>query len=131
MKAIELMQEKIDATEYWDMDILNFNIKYFGDEISMFIYNDDETSWKLTFLSCLKVQYETDATWRTIPYVKDMNSSQLGYYGQNICLYPCKEDENFINVKMDLSIMQVEFAFKEMLLEKVFNKEISFFWEKN
>lgn len=77
MKFKEL-QEKIDSTEYWDLDILDFNLNYFGDEISMFIYNGDETSWELTFLTCLKVQYETDASWRSIPYVKDMNSPQLG-----------------------------------------------------
>ena len=33
-------------------------------ELSMWIYNDADTSWRVSFLSCYKVSYETDATWR-------------------------------------------------------------------
>lgn len=61
---IESLQEKIDKTEYWDMKILDFQINFLGDEVSMWIYNDADTSWRVSFLSCYKVSYETDATWR-------------------------------------------------------------------
>lgn len=63
---IESLQEKIDKTEYWDMKILDFQINFFGDEVSMWIYNDADTSWRVSFLSCYKVSYETDATWRAV-----------------------------------------------------------------
>ena len=64
MEKIESLQEKIDKTEYWDMKILDFQINFLGDEVSMWIYNDADTSWRVSFLSCYKVRYETDATWR-------------------------------------------------------------------
>lgn len=126
---IEEFQERIDSTEYWDSDILDFSINYFGDEVCMYIYNDDKTSWKLSFLSCFKVRYETDAAWRSIPHVKDMNAPQLGYYGQDITVYENKEDNRFMDIKMDLTIMQVQLSFKDMLLEKVLNEDVSFFWK--
>lgn len=126
--SINEIQEKIDSTEYWDLEILDFTIKYFGDEISMIIYNDNETSWKLTFLSCYKMQYETDSNWRDIPYVKDMKRPQMGYYGQDISVAKNEEHSTFIDVKMNLSIMMVEFSFKEFRLEKVNNESLSFFW---
>lgn len=40
--------------------------------------------WKIKFLSCYKVSYETDANNRKIDNVKDMKMSQLGYFGQEI-----------------------------------------------
>ena len=64
MEKIESLQEKIDKTEYWDMKILDFQINFLGDEVSMWIYNDADTSWRVSFLSCYKVSYETDETWR-------------------------------------------------------------------
>ena len=44
MEKIESLQEKIDKTEYWDMKILDFQINFLGDEVSMWIYNDADTS---------------------------------------------------------------------------------------
>ena len=64
MEKIESLQEKIDKTEYWDIKILDFQINFLGDEVSMWIYNDADTSWRVSFLSCYKVSYETDATGR-------------------------------------------------------------------
>ncbi|ENQ3105780.1 hypothetical protein ACEOWJ_001767 [Bacillus cereus] len=78
---IEELQEKIDDTGHWDLEILDLEINYFGDEVVMIVYNDDNSSWKIVFSCCYKVNYETDANWRTIPNVKDMNRPQLGYYG--------------------------------------------------
>ena len=64
MEKIESLQEKIDKTEYWDMKILDFQINFLGDEVSMWIYNDADTSWRVSFLSCYKVSYETDAIFQ-------------------------------------------------------------------
>lgn len=129
MNLINETQKKIDSTEYHDLDILDFSIKYFGDEISMVIYNDEKTSWRLTFSSCHKMEYETDASWRGIPYVRDMKKAQLGYFGQRIEVTQDSEDGSFMAVEMDLTIMTVKFSFKDMALEKVPNNELSFFWE--
>lgn len=80
------LQRKIDETQYWDLRILDFQIDYFGDEVNIFIYNDEVTSWRISFSSCYRVEYQTDANWRTITHVSDMRKAQLGYYGQDITL---------------------------------------------
>lgn len=51
---IESLQEKIDKTEYWDMKILDFQINFLGDEVSMWIYNDADTSWRVSFYPVIK-----------------------------------------------------------------------------
>ena len=126
-RTIGEIQSKIDSIKYWDSKILDLSINYFGDEVSIILYNDEESSWCLKFLSCHKLKYETDANWRSIPHVKTMKSPQLGYYGQEITVSE-SDDAEFFTVKMDLSIMVLEASFKEMTLDKVSNKELSFFW---
>ncbi len=86
---------------------------YFGDEIEMIIDNDDDTCWKMVFLSCFRVSYETDANWRKIKNVKEMIKSQLGYYGQNITVSE-SEELDFYKVDMDLSIMEVHIECKKI-----------------
>ena len=127
---IEALQAKIDQTEYWDVKILDFNINFFGDEVNIFVYNDDETSWKISFLSCFKVTYETDATWRSIANVREMKKPQLGYFGQDITLSESKEYEGFYDVSIDLSIMTAKITCKDVNVELVSNNTLDIFWWK-
>ena len=129
MEMIESMQEKIDQTEYWDLDVLDFQTNFFGDEVNIFVYNDADTSWRISFLSCYKVTYETDATWRTIANVRDMNKPQLGYYGQDITLSERKDFEGFYDVSIDLTILTAKIICKEVSVEKISNSSLSMFWE--
>ena len=130
MEKIESMQEKIDQTEYWDLDILDFQTNFFGDEVNIFVYNDADTSWRISFLSCHKVIYETDATWRTIVHVRDMKKPQLGYYGQDITISKSKDFEGFYDVSIDLTILTAKIICKEVSVEKVFNSSLSMFWDE-
>lgn len=129
MEIIESIQEKIDQTEYWDVDILDFQTNFFGDEVNIFVYNDTDTSWKISFLSCYKVTYETDATWRTITHVRDMKKPQLGYYGQGITLTKNKDFEGFYDVSIDLTLLTAKIICKEVGVEKISNSLLSMFWE--
>lgn len=126
---IEIMQEKINQTEYWDVEILDFQTNYFGDEVNILIYNDSDTSWKISFLSCYRVTYETDATWRTIAYVRDMKKPQLGYYGQDITLSESKDFEGFYDVSIDLTILTAKIICKEINVEKISNGSLNAFWD--
>ena len=128
MEKIESLQEKIDKTEYWDVEILDFRINFFGDEVNMWIYNDADTSWRISFLACYKVSYETDATWRGIPYVRDMKKPQLGYYGQDITISEREEFKGFYSISMDLTILLVQIICKEVQVEKVPNSSLNIFW---
>lgn len=127
---IEALQAKIDQTEYWDVEILDFNINFFGDEVNIFVYNDNETSWKISFLSCFKVTYETDATWRSITNVREMKKPQLGYFGQDITLSENKEYEGFYDVSIDLSIMTAKITCKDVNVELLSNHTLDIFWWK-
>lgn len=125
---IEILQAKIDQTEYWDLEILDFNTNFFGDEVNIFVYIDAETSWKISFLSCFKVTYETDATWRSITKVREMKKPQLGYFGQDITLSENKEYEGFYDVSIDLSIMIAKIICKDVNVELVSNNTLDIFW---
>ena len=104
---VDTIQELIDKTDYWDMRILDVTASYFGDEVKLLIENDEVTCWRISFLSCYKVSYNTDADRRKISKVKSMRKSQLGYYGQNITV--CKSNkDNFYKVDLDLSIMEMQ-----------------------
>jgi len=67
--------------------------------------------WEIVFRTCYRVQYETDATWRTIPHVKDMTRPQRGSFCQNIQISSSKA--GFMDITMDLSIMDVQITCKE------------------
>ncbi len=131
LKRVEVLQAKIDQTEYWDLEILDFNIDFFGDEVNIFVYNDADTSWKISFLSCFKVTYETDATWRSITKVREMKKPQLGYFGQDITLRENKEYEGFYDVSIDLTIMIAKIICKDVNVELVSNNTLDIFWWKD
>ena len=113
------LQKKIDETQYWDLKILDFQINFFGDEVNIFIYDDINTSWRISGLTCDKVTYETDANWRTIAHVRDMKKSQLGYYGQDITISESKDFNGFYKASIDLTILTAEIVFKEIVVVKV------------
>ena len=127
---VEIIQKKIDGTDYWDMEILDLKSLYFGDEIEMIIDNDDDTCWKIVFLSCFRVLYETDASWRKISEVKNMKKTQLGYYGQDIVISE-SEESDFYKVDMDLSIMKICIECKNVFVEKISKEGLNLFWKNN
>ncbi|WP_220387176.1 hypothetical protein [Listeria sp. ILCC797] len=126
---IKLLQNEIDNTEYWDMSILDIQTQYFGDEVYIFIENDEKTCWKISFFSCYKVSYETDSNWRTIDNVKEMRGGQLGYDGQDISLKKYEDNENFMVCSLDLSIMTMNIVCKDIHVEKLSMEENIFFWQ--
>lgn len=114
MIMLQELQRKIDRTNYWDAEVIDFHIKYFGDEVCLRYVEDENSYWEVVFLTCYLVRYETDATWRTIAHVKDMTRLQKGYYCQKIQISPSKVGNEFIDVEMDLSIMDVQITCKEI-----------------
>lgn len=122
------LQKKIDKTDYWDAEILDMKVSYFGDVVEMYIDNDEETCWKVSFLACYKVSYETDANRRKIINVKDMKKPQLGYFGQDIAVSRSKIEDFYI-VKLDLSIMEMQIECRDIQISKITKKDISLFWK--
>lgn len=125
---VKILQAKIDQTEYWDLKILDLTADFFGDEVNIFVYNDADTCWKISFLSCFRVTYETDAAWRSIANVREMKKPQLGYYGQDITLSESKDFEGFYDVSIDLTIMTAKIICKDVNVEKVSNSTLNIFW---
>lgn len=58
--------KEIEATDYWDAQILDINTRFLGDELSLYIASYEEEDkdkfcWEIKFLQCYKVEYEIDA----------------------------------------------------------------------
>lgn len=129
------IQKKIDETDYYDMQILDLNISFFGDEICMYIKHDESTCWMYKFNAVYKAIYETDAGWQNwrkppLQYVDKMTISQLGYYAQDITV--CESEySGFYQVKIDLSIMNLEIICKDIKIDKVKINDMKFFWKDN
>ncbi|MDO4157403.1 MAG: hypothetical protein Q4D37_11625, partial [Oscillospiraceae bacterium] len=111
------------------MRILDVKASYFGDEVEILIENEEETYWKISFLSCYKVSYRTDVDKRKIRNVKNMRKSQLGYYGQDITVY--KSDKTNYKVDLDLSIMEMQIECQDILIEQIARKHLELFWDNN
>ncbi|ORX65057.1 hypothetical protein BCR32DRAFT_297833 [Anaeromyces robustus] len=130
---VDNIQQQIDSTDYWDAKVLDFNCSFFGDEVYLYVENDENTSWKFSFLVCHSVNYETDASWNnwrtTLKYVKDMKGPQLGYYCQDISVSENKEFEGFYDISFNISIMTGKIICKEIKIEKISNDKLSFFWK--
>ena len=101
-----------------------------ADEVELLVDNDEETCWKISFLSCYRVLYETDANRRKIIKVRDMKKPQLGYYGQDISVCESEED-NFYKVNLNLSIMEMQIECKDIFVEKISKENLELFWISN
>lgn len=112
------IQTLIDNTDYWDMEVLELNISFFGDEVTIIVDNDDENAWKISFLPCFKVSYQTDVMERRIQFVREMNQTQLGYYAQDITVSE-GNTEGLYRVHIDLSIMEMEIECKGVSVELI------------
>ena len=133
---IDKIREEIIATNYCDMKALDFSCSFFGDEVYICVEKDESTSWKISFIMCANVKYETDAawsdTWRKNPSkVRDMRSPQLGYYCQEIDVTENSELNGFYDVHFDLSIMTGDLTCKEIVVEEIPKEQINKFWESN
>lgn len=112
---------------YWDMPILDVQSKYFLDEIYIYVEIDEQTCWKVTFQSCFRVNYETDASWRNISLVRDMRGMQLGYFGQDSFVKVYPENNEFLEFTIDLTIMTMTIICKDINVDKINRADISFF----
>jgi hypothetical protein len=121
------IQKMIDDTDYWDMEILDLNAVCFGDEVELIVDCDEKTCWKISFLSCYRVSYETDANRRKITKVRNMKKSQLGYYGQDISVHESESDD-FYKVDLDLSILELHIECKDIFVEKISKNNLELFW---
>lgn len=122
------MQKKIDAMNYWDAEVLDFRIKYFGDEVELFLQDTDDKIFKVTFLYCYKVSYENDANvrWNNM-HIKEMNKLQLGFYAHNIKIDQSGK-EGFIEVHLDLPMLFVTIVCRNIEIISTCKDREIFFW---
>ncbi len=112
---------------YQDGQILDFRSKYFGDEINLYIEKDKINCYKLTFLQCYKVSYETDANLRwEEKAIKDLKIQQIGYYAHDIVIQESKIN-NFIDIELVLLFLFVSITCKDIKIEEVSIKDENFF----
>lgn len=125
---IDIIKNRIELTDYWDAKVLDIRIMYFGDEIDIYYYDNEDTCWSISFLQCNYVQYVTDSETRSIQYVKDMKSSQLGYYMQSVNVDNSIHEGMKFDVKLDLSLMEMFISCNEIIIKKVVISDLDLFW---
>ncbi|MBC2149334.1 hypothetical protein [Listeria booriae] len=129
----ELIQRKIDGTEYWDAKVLDFKIDYFGDVVKILFEDEKESIYELLLSQCYKVYYETDAERREIKTVQEMKVLQLAYFIQDISVSD-SDMEGFFEIELDLFPLKANVVCKEITISKRKIDELNFFWrahEKN
>jgi len=123
-------QRLIEQTCYWDAKIFDFQISYFGDEVTLYLEDDETTCWQIKFLGCYSLSYQTDADYRGTIYVRDMSRPQLGYFGQDISVRE-SELEGFLSVSLNLFLLEGKLECKEVEVQKLETDTIPFFWREN
>ena len=109
------IQRLIDATDYWDQEILDVRFSSFGDVIEIVIRDDESTAWVISLIRCLQVNYETDASWRGPFLVSTLTPAQKGYFGQSIEV-SC--DGSAYRVILNLTILNLDVTCYEISVKK-------------
>ncbi|MGX7418090.1 hypothetical protein ACWOFR_04715 [Carnobacterium gallinarum] len=129
---IEKMQEDINATNYWDAEILDFRINFFGDEIELIFEDTKDFDYSIKFIHCYKLSYEdTDQLDRsTDRLTRNFTRGQLGYYAHDISISDSSIDE-FIDAKLTIAPLFANITFKMMEVNRIPHVESDYFWNKN
>ena len=139
VKLLEIKKE-LKKICYYDMLILDFYSSFYGDEVYIIVEENQNVCYKISFITCAKVCYETDAgwigsngikpgDWRKNKKIKEWNEP-YGYCGQVLDVEESKDILGFYNVKFDLSLLEGIIVCKEIKIEELNRKEQHFFWEK-
>ena len=114
-------QDKINQTDYWDGRILDLQILYFGDEVHLYIESyhenkvDLEECWKVSFLACAALNYETDAQNRKKFKVKDFTQNHLY--------------TSFFQTRIVLEgLVKFNIISRDVTVERIKRSEHDFFW---
>lgn len=132
---ISKKQDEINQINYWDGRVLDLQILFFGDEVHLYLedfkanqYNLDEC-WKVSFIGCAEVKYETDVRFRKKIKVKNFAKNYL-YTCQDISLEYYEESFAKCTVNLEgLVIMSI--VCQNIEVERVITKNQNFFWENN
>lgn len=129
MEKIEMIQKVIEDTEYWDARVFDCKTLYFGDEVHVIFEGEENQVYTIKFMNCYKVSYQNSFAPDTNMKVKDMSKGQLGYFMQDISIEKYGDNEEFIECSLNLSIMMMSIVCKDIVVEELDKKNISFFWE--
>ena len=122
-------------TQFIDFNVVDLQIKYFGDEISIIVDCENKTYQVIKFELCQYVEYETDANWgdgewRKDMLVKDMEKGQLGYSFQDITVKTSKKYKGMYNIYINLGIFIMKVVCKKISSETISQTEYLPFGKK-
>jgi len=126
------MQTMLNETAYYDSKVLDLQVRFSGDEVTIWYEAEGDDCWQVEFLFChqLEYQYKTDVDWRKLPDVKKMDREQLNGYVQDIQVRD-SEIAGFCDVRLDLNVMELFVRCKDVALKKVKENDTAFFWREN
>ena len=127
----ELIEKKDDAyinkinddfTRFIDCQVVDLQIKYFGDEINIIVdLNNNETYQLIKFELCKKVTYETDANeeWRKDDLIKNREYRMLDYYFQDMTVRASKEYKEMYDVSVNLAFFTMNVTCRKISSETI------------
>lgn len=127
MEEIKMIQKVIEDTEYWDARVFDCKTLYFGNEVHVIFEGEKNQVYTIKFRNCYKVSYKNSFDPDTSMRVKDMSKGQLGYFMQDIFMEKYGDNEEFIECSLNLSIMTMTIVCKDIFVEELDRKNISFF----
>lgn len=117
---IEQMQKQINAINYWDAEVFDFRLAFFGDEVEIIIEDTVDFDYSLKFIHCYKVCYEdTDKLGRSLDVLKrDFTKRKLGYYLHDIVIEKSSNKE-FVDIQLTTAPLFIQLTCKAIQIERI------------
>ena len=80
---IDLIEEKIKRTDYWDSRVKKLECNYFGDEVKM-IFGDENNDIEFLFKGCYEVKMNHNIEYDKLCPSEELTFPQIPYFIQNI-----------------------------------------------
>lgn len=122
--TVSEMKKIIDGYDYWDSRVTAFECNYFADEVNV-IYDDEEgNSICYNFMGCYKSIFDHVKEYdKGIP-VKNMTSSQIPYFIQDVMVDEIIEGDNHLWIcKINMFPLHLEIWCKDINIEKKANNK--------
>jgi len=126
---IESLQNTIDSLMYWDAGVANFECKYLGDEVTLYINLDDEIA-EIAFKFCYIVNYRGDLE-HCEKGTEMKLKNRFGHDVQNISVKKSSEYSSMMEINLDFILFEVSIICRDITITKRPFAEYHFFWQDN
>jgi hypothetical protein len=88
---VRKIQERMNELHYWDARVKSLNCNHFADEVVL-TYEDTDYNVVYKFYGCYKVSFDHSINYTKDLPVKELKTSQLPYFIQDVALEEVEEN---------------------------------------